>query len=170
MYQSFVISLHHWNLENICEMLHAAAVLRWLESVLVLFQLDHAAFTLATPADKGNVLSKPFLQKKPKSSEATKLGRKETPEQKPPPPVAIHSSGEDLFRSSEKEDGGSLMGEESPSLADLSSNNTPELPQKTKKQSKKLPKERIKHRSKKVGGCGLFAGINETSHALCIFP
>ena len=48
----------------------------------------------------------------------------------------LHSSGEELFRPSSKLSS-SLLGEESPSMADLSSNNTPETQHRTRKTTRK---------------------------------
>ena len=48
----------------------------------------------------------------------------------------LHSSGEELFRPSSKLSS-SLLGEESPSMADLSSNNTPETQHRARRANRK---------------------------------
>ena len=122
--------------------------LPYIFSSLSLFKIDQAGFTLATTGGKNGASSAAASARS--SSKHTMLGERATEnmlsvgrDNERPSSSKIgdprYSSGEEMFKSGGKDVFGvpysrtpSNLGEESPTLADLSSNNTPETPHRTK--------------------------------------
>ena len=101
-------------------------------------QLDQAAFTLGSPSHHKKHLNGTAADGAAAAAATTTAATAKSlsPRSRRERRKELHSSGEELFRPSSKLSS-SLLGEESPSMADLSSNNTPETQHRARRATRK---------------------------------